>query len=196
MDVSVMGRSASSIAMTRGVSFDWTVIALAVAAAAILAVTMIRTDGTPGVMPPRIGGLHVLTPADHVVAFEDYTFNASDWAQDATSETGLGRVLGPFSGETLMRSFTLPDGTASATLSLDLYLWDGADRPAITTNGVAMAPVVSNAATHADNALHEHLVIAVSDPGGALDVSIVGAGDGQWALDNLSLIASLPESAP
>jgi len=189
-----MGRPASSTTLARGITLDWTYVALAAAGLVLVALTTIRSEIGPDVALARSGGLHLLSPAERIVALEDDRFAAPEWAEQASDVDGLGRMLGPLSGETLDRHFPLPDGATSARLGFDLILWDSATAPVITINGAPVSPNVSQVRTLADGATLQHLAFPVAAPGDTLEVAITGQGDGQWAIDNLSLIVSL--SAP
>ena len=186
-----MGRPASSTTLARGITLDWTYLALAAAALALVALTTIRTETGADVAMARSGGLNILAPAERVVAFEDDRFAAADWSEYAGTVDGQGRVVGPLSNETLEREFSLPSGSMQARLGLDVILWSDGAAPDLTVNGTSISPTSTLVRTLTDGTVHQRLVFTIPDPGQALHIAITGAGNGRWAIDNLSLIVAL-----
>jgi hypothetical protein len=169
-------------------------IAIATVALALLAVTMIRTSGEVSPLGPRLGGLRLLDDTDRVAAFEDYAYDGDAWQAATSVEDGVGRVLGPFTAATITRRFALPDGATAATLTFDLYLWNDAAPPAITLNGIPATPRTQDLDAHVDGMRRQHVQLVLDDPAATFEVTLTGAGTGQWALDNLSLIATVPNA--
>ncbi len=119
-----MGQNAQTDHTPRGVvTIDWMVMAVAAIALLFLIGTMIRTSVE--VDPTAdAGGLRALGSGDTLLAFQDFSFDAENWSPSAVSDDlpGLGPVLGPFAGDAVQRSFTLPTNASAAVISFDLHL--------------------------------------------------------------------------
>jgi len=119
-----MGQNAQTGQPPRGfLTIDWMVLAVACIALLFLLGTMFRTpietNTTVGV-----GGLRSLGPNDILLAFQDFSFDATGWTPAATSDQlpGLGPVLGPFTDEAVERSFAMPSDALIGHLAFDLHL--------------------------------------------------------------------------
>lgn len=185
-----MGRPASHTFTHHGVTLDWMLVAVAVIALALLAGTTIRMGGGPTSDQDVTAGLIVLRGTDRLIAFEDHTHPDPDLSDHpVASLQGLGRVLGPFEGETLSRGLTLPDDTSVVSISFDLFLWDAADLPEVAVNGTPVTMTARFTDTPAGAPRHAHLSLRAETSEDALDLTLVGGPTGRWALDNLLVIA-------
>lgn len=124
-----MGQNAQTDRPRRGyVTIDWLVVAVAGIALLFLMGTLLRTAVDAEVIAS--GNFNELDSDDTLLAFQDFSFEATGWAPSATSDRmpGIGPVLGPFQTEAVQRSFAMPADAALARISFDLHLvgdWAG-----------------------------------------------------------------------
>lgn len=125
-----MGQNAQTDRSRRSVlTIDWMVLAVAVVAVLFLFGTMVRTSVEPG-GPVGATELRLLGVDDSLLAFQDFSFEATGWSPSGTSDDlpGLGPVLGPFVDDAVQRSFAIPVDAGTARLTFDLHLlgdWAG-----------------------------------------------------------------------
>lgn len=124
-----MGQNARIDQSQRGfVTIDWMVLAVACIAVLFLIGTMIRVSVDADEV--RTVGFSELAGDDTLLAFQDFSFDATGWDPSDTSDSqpGLGPVLGPFVGEAVQRSFAMPTDPAIVHVTFDLHLigaWAG-----------------------------------------------------------------------
>lgn len=119
-----MGQNAHVSKSRRGfVTIDWMVLAVACIAMLLFIGTIIRisVDADAAV---EAEGFHELGGTDTLLAFQDFSFDAEGWNPTQMSDAlpGLGPVLGPFVGEEVQRSFSMPTDARAAHLTFDLHL--------------------------------------------------------------------------
>lgn len=193
-------------ASERHISIDWSLIAITLAAALLLAATMIRT-ATP--QEPwqslQTGGLHVLGADETLVAFEDFSFGAQGWdGIVARTAPDGGAVYGPFRGGAAQKTFDLPSDTAELRIAFNLHPTDPDTRSGFTVR-INGQPVIEDAApldpsaarvTRRDADGSYAVRVLLDQPGDAVSVRIeaVPGRDAAWAIDNVSVIATGPTS--
>lgn len=126
-----MGQNAHIDRSQRGlITIDWMVLAVACVTLLFLLGSMLRTsvevDGL------HSDGLRELDGDDHLLAYQDFSFNAAGWDPAVTSDRmpGQGPVLGPFAVEPVQRSFAMPANAQAAQITFDLHLvgaWEADD---------------------------------------------------------------------
>lgn len=118
-----MGQNAQTDRSPRGyITIDWMVLAMACIATLFLLGTLLRTSVEAGAV--RGDGFQELSGRDALLAFQDFSFDATGWDPSDTSDRlpGLGPVLGPFSTEPVQRSFAMPADAASTQMTFDLHM--------------------------------------------------------------------------
>lgn len=124
-----MGQKAQTDRPQRGyISIDWMVLVMACVAMLFLLGSMLRTSVDPESL--NLDGFQQLSGNDRLLAFQDFSFDATGWDPADTSDRlpGLGPVLGPFGNEPVQRSFAVPTDAATSQIMFDLHLigpWAG-----------------------------------------------------------------------
>lgn len=128
------------------ISLDWTLIAVALMAGALIAGTVIRTDpvGRSSQFGTYVGGLRTLAPNETLVLFEDMSSgDTSAWSggRRIDDQVGLGAAwLAEPPEAPLARGIDLPEDTVQAVLSFDLIGIDdwGSEALGVLLNGVSV----------------------------------------------------------
>jgi len=108
------------------VNLDWALVAVGLMASAVLAGSVIRTDGAaqPSQFGTRVGGLRTLSATDTLVLFEDMSSGrVTGWSggERIVAHPGLGAIwLARPASDPLSRTIALPEGTVRAVLTFDL----------------------------------------------------------------------------
>lgn len=124
-----MGQNAQIGQAHRGyITIDWMVLAVACVTLLFLLGSMLRTSVDADALHTE--GFRELRGDDRLLAFQDFSFDATGWAPADTSDRlpGLGPVLGPFAAEPVQRSFAMPTDASTAQVTFDLHLigpWEG-----------------------------------------------------------------------
>ena len=188
------------------ISVDWSLIAITLVAVMLLVVTTVRTgpvhvSGTPF----RSGGLEVLGAGETLIAFEDFSFGAPGWTTTAAQTSRAdGPVYGPFDTGAATKDFAVPAGATQVRVGFDLYLTgdqagDGfgvlIDGESVIERGTPLAASNAVVSHHAGTGAYA-VMILLDRPGDAVSLEIQGAPgpDAAWAIDNVSVVASLPSS--
>lgn len=104
------------------IRIDWMVLAAACMALLFLMGTMLRGAVDPSALAEE--GFQQLAEGDALLAYQDFSFDSDGWGAAPVTEDlpGLGPVLGPFSSETVQRTFVMPVGAETAQMTFDVHL--------------------------------------------------------------------------
>jgi hypothetical protein len=191
-------------------NIDWSLIGASAFAAALVLGSMVRTGPEPLPGSPAVaGGLQVLAAHQRLVSFEDFNFGADGWtvARPPVGTRGAASVLGPFAGGAVAKRFTLPPDTAWVELTFDLNLhggWTG-EGLSISVDG---EQVIADVARAAGEGGSRNAVIRRGADGGhtvriamenrrdtiLLVLDAAASADALWSIDNVSVVASAPDS--
>lgn len=136
-----MGQNAQPNRSPRGViSLDWMLLTVAGIALLLLVGTMVRISGEDD-PSRRVGDLFSMQDSDTLLAFQDFSFDATGWTPNRRTDQlpGMGPVLGPFTGEPVQRAFAMPVNTQEVHIMFDLHMlgaWGDEDRIRVSLGDV------------------------------------------------------------
>jgi len=168
-------------------TLDWMLVAIAVIAVLVVLGSVLRIhQGRPDHPAPPASGLHILSPGERLVVFEDYSYGPGGWegAPVDRGDPSAGAVLRPDPTDDLVRRFDLPAAATRVILSFEI-LGDAADL-GIDIETEPAARRVEHAALASGRT---RVTLLVTDASDSIALHLRPQSAAPWALDNLVVTA-------